>query len=105
VRSYRPLSRVNVTRKLAREYFTLIGILSQSAHGLAYFDRVNLYENLYSLHKDARYVTARHVTPRHATPRHATPLPLQPPARPPTLMLCAMCVVHGTARHGTAAIT
>ncbi len=42
-----------MTRKLAREYFTLIGILSQSVHGLAYFDRVNLYDNLYTLHKDA----------------------------------------------------
>jgi hypothetical protein len=56
LRSYRPLSRVNVTRKLAREYFTLIGILSQSSFGLTYFDRMNLYDNLYSLHKDSSYV-------------------------------------------------
>ena len=49
----RVFGRSHCTRKLAREYFTLIGILSSTPHGLAYFDKHKLYDCLYSLGKDA----------------------------------------------------
>ena len=49
---YRPLSRDNVSSKLSREYFTLLGTLSSSERGLTFFDKHHFYDNLYTLYDD-----------------------------------------------------
>ena len=50
--SYRCLSRPNLKRKLSQAYFLLIGLLSSSRYGMAYFDKFGLYDHLYNLCTD-----------------------------------------------------
>ena len=50
--SYRCLSRPNLPRKLSQVYFVLIGLLSSSRFGMAFFDKFGLYDHLYSLMSD-----------------------------------------------------
>ena len=50
--SYRCLSRPNLPRKLSQVYFILIGLLSSSRFGMAFFDKFGLYDHLYNLCSD-----------------------------------------------------
>lgn len=48
----RTFSRSHCSSKLAREYFTLMGVLSASPHGEEYFDKYDMFEQLIDLWKD-----------------------------------------------------
>ena len=49
---FRPFSAESVREKLAREYFTLLGIVSASKHGSDLIRKYDFYGPLYSLYKD-----------------------------------------------------